>query len=99
MRLQREKLSEQVPVVTYLLPFNSGRAGYVADSSWRFYGKREIFALEPESHIHQADKNRHFQERADNCGKSLARVDSENGDGNRNGQFEVVRSSRETQGG
>ena len=57
----------------------------MTDPGWSFHGIREIFLLKPKRHVDKADQNRNLQERSDDGGKGLARVDPEDGHGNCNG--------------
>ncbi len=50
----------------------------------------KIFFLVIERHVHESDENRHLHKWADYCGKSLAGVDTKNGDGHGDGELKVV---------
>lgn len=52
----------------------------MADTSGSLHSVREILLLKPEGHVDQADQNRDLQQRADDSGKGLARVNTEHGD-------------------
>jgi hypothetical protein len=46
--------------------------------------------LEIPRNVHQADQNRHFNERADNRGKGRPGIDAEDCDGDSDGRFDIV---------
>ena len=50
----------------------------------------EVLPPEPECNVYQADKNRHFNKGTDNRSKSLPGVNTEYGDRNGYGEFEIV---------
>ena len=58
-----------------------------------------VAPLEVQGHVHEADEHRHLHQRADDGGEGLARVQAEDGDGDRDGKLEVVRGGREGEGG
>ena len=60
----------------------------MADTSGSLHSVREILLLKPEGHVDQADQNRDLQQRADDSGKGLARVNAEYGDSD--SQLEIV---------
>src|SRR5690554_3923154 len=49
-----------------------------------------ISFLQPKGNTDQKDKDRHFYQWPHHSSKSLPRIKSENGYGNRNGQFKVI---------
>lgn len=63
------------------------------------HGMRKVFLAKVQSHVDQGDEHRHFDQGADNCGKGLTGVDTENRNGYGNGQFKVVGSGRKAQRG
>ena len=65
----------------------------------RFHGIRKIFLLKPQSNIDQTDEYRHFYQRTDNCGKSLAGIDAEDSHGHGNGQLKIIGGGCKRQGG
>ena len=71
----------------------------MTDPCRSFHSIRKIFLLKPKGHVDETDQNRNLQERPDDSGKGLARVDPEDGHRNSDGEFEVIRSCREAQSG
>ncbi len=60
--------------------------------------KRKVFFLEPQGHIYHADQDRHFHQRADDCGKCHTRINAEYGYSHGNGKFKIVGRRGKTQG-
>src|SRR3546814_9344504 len=50
---------------------------------------------EPEGDVYQQDQHRHFDQRANDCREGHRRGKPEGGDGNRDGEFEIVARGRE----
>ncbi len=53
-----------------------------------------IALFHPQSHIHQTNQHRHFNQRTNHPGKSLWRIQSEYGNGYGNRQFKIVSGRR-----
>ena len=53
-------------------------------------GRSKVLILELQGYIDQSDQNGHLQKRPDHGRKSLARFNAENGNGDGNGQFEII---------
>src|SRR4030042_3577553 len=74
-------------------------AGHMADPGWCLHGKGEMLSFKPQSHTDQTDQDRDLHQGADDRSKGGPRVDTEDSYGHGNGQFEVVGSGSESQGG
>ena len=61
--------------------------------------KGEIFPLEPEGHVDQADQHRHLHQRTDDRGKRRPGLNTEDRDGHGDGQFEIIGGGSEGKGG
>ena len=73
--------------------YGAGTAG----GNWIARG--EPSALQAERDLDQQDEGRHFDKRADDGGEGGSGVEAEDGDGNRDGQFEVVAGGGEGERG
>src|SRR6187200_979962 len=59
------------------------------------WGVEKESTLRPEGDVHEADENRHLDERADDRRERRAAVNTEARDGDRDGELEVVGGGRE----
>ncbi len=72
--------------------------GNMTEPCGRVYSKGKISVPKPQSHIYQADQNRHLHQQTYDGGKDLTRVDAKHGHGRCDSEFKIVGGSSENEG-